>query len=75
MPAAPAGHRRRPPERTSAQGKPDATARDNGRSLEADRTAYWQWRETRMADDVPKVIALRELRANGITGVTALQPA
>ena len=58
-----------------AQGKPDATARDNGRSLEADRTAYWQWRATRMADDVAKVIALRELRANGITGVTALQPA
>ena len=59
----------------TGQGKPDATARDNGRSLDADRDAYWQWRATRMADDIAKVIALRELRANGITGVTALQPA
>lgn len=54
---------------------PDATAIGNGRSLEADRDAYHGWRRTRMADDIAKVIALREMRAQGITGVTSLQPA
>lgn len=57
------------------QVKPDATSRDNGRSLEADRDAYWAWRRDRMADDAAKVAMLRELRAKGITGVTVLQPA
>lgn len=49
-----------------AQGRPDATARDNGRSLEADRDAYWAWRRTRMADDIATIVKLRE---------RALQPA
>jgi hypothetical protein len=59
----------------TGQATADATTRDNGRSLDADRDAYWAWRKDRMADDIAKVIALRELRASGITGVTALQPA
>jgi hypothetical protein len=59
----------------TGQVKADATNRDNGRSLEVDRDAYWAWRRTRMADDIAKVTALRELRASGVTGVTALQPA
>ena len=59
----------------TGQARADATTKDNSRSLDADRDAYWAWRVTRMADDIAKVIALRELRANGITGVTALQPA
>ena len=50
----------------AGQAKPDATARDNGRSLDADRDAYYAWRRTRMADDIKTVIALRE---------AALQPA
>lgn len=45
---------------------PDATARDNGRSLDADRAAYWHWRRTRMADDIAVIVKLRE---------RALQPA
>lgn len=49
-----------------AQGKPDATARDNGRSLDADRAAYWTWRAERMAADVAVIVKLRE---------KALQPA
>ena len=49
-----------------AQAKPDATARDNGRSLEADRDAYWQWRRERMAADIDVIVKLRE---------RALQPA
>ena len=59
----------------TGQAKADATTRDNGRSLEADRDAYWAWRADRMAGDIAKVIALRELRASGVTAVTALQPA
>ena len=58
-----------------AEGRSDQTARDNGKTLEADRDAYWNWRATRMAGDIAKIVALRELRAQGITGVTALQPA
>jgi hypothetical protein len=58
-----------------AEGRSDQTARDNGKTLDADRDAYWHWRATRMAGDIAKVAALRELRASGITGVTALQPA
>ncbi len=53
----------------------DATSRDNGRSLDADRDAYWAWRRERMAGDIEKIAMLRELRANGITDVMALQPA
>ena len=50
----------------AGQAKPDATARDNGRSLKADRDAYYAWRKTRMAGDIKTVAALRE---------AALQPA
>lgn len=59
----------------TGQARADATTRDNGRSLDADRDAYWAWRKDRMAGDIAKIIALRELRASGVTGVTALQPA
>ena len=44
----------------------DRTACDNGRSLDADRDAYYAWRATRMADDVATIVKLRE---------RALQPA
>jgi hypothetical protein len=37
----------------------DATTRDNGRSLDADRDAYYSWRAERMADDIRTVLALR----------------
>jgi hypothetical protein len=50
----------------TGQARADATTRDNGRSLDADRDAYWNWRRTRMAADVAAVVALRE---------KALQPA
>ena len=50
----------------AVQAKADATARDNGRSLDADRDAYWHWRATRMADDIATIVKLRE---------QALQPA
>ena len=50
----------------AAQGRPDATSYGNGRSLDADRAAYEQWRAERMAADVAVVRALRE---------KALQPA
>ena len=56
-------------------GRADATAIGNGRSLDADRDAYWLWRAERMAGDIAKVVTLRELRAQGVAGVTALQPA
>lgn len=59
----------------TGQARPDATNRDNGRSLEVDRDAYWHWRATGMAGDIAKIAALREMRASGIEGVTALQPA
>jgi hypothetical protein len=59
----------------TGQAKPDATSRDNGRSLEADRDAYWAWRRERMARDIEKIAMLRELRAKGIADVTALQSA
>ena len=49
-----------------AQGRPDATSRDNGRSLAADKAAYEAWQRERMADDVA---VIRELREG------ALQPA
>ena len=57
----------------AGQGKPDATARDNGRSLDADCDAYWAWRRDRMASDVEKIAMLRELRARGVADVTTLQ--
>ncbi len=47
-------------------GKADATARDNGRSLDADRDAYFRWRAERMAADIATIVKLRE---------RALQPA
>jgi hypothetical protein len=50
----------------TGQAPVDATARDNGRSLDADRDAYWAWRRERMAADVKTVAGLRE---------KALQPA
>ena len=59
----------------AGQGDPTQTAQGNGRSLETDRDAYWHWRATRMAADIAKVAVLRELRARGIEGVAALQPA
>ena len=43
-----------------AQGRPDATSRDNGRSLAADKAAYEMWRRERMADDVAVIRELRE---------------
>jgi hypothetical protein len=59
----------------TGQAKPDATSQDNGRSLDADRDAYWAWRRNRMAGDIGKIAMLRELRAQGISDVTALQSA
>jgi hypothetical protein len=59
----------------TGQAKADATSQDNGRSLEADRDAYWTWRRERMASDIEKIAMLRELRARGVSDVTALQPA
>lgn len=50
----------------TGQARADATTRDNGRSLEADRGAYWRWRAERMATDIAVVAGLRE---------KALQPA
>ena len=50
----------------TGQVKADATTKDNGRSLGADRTAYWAWRKTRMGDDIAAILKLRE---------RALQPA
>jgi hypothetical protein len=60
---------------TTGQAKADATSRDNGRSLDADRDAYWAWRRERMAGDIEKIAMLRELRAKGVTDVASLQPA
>ena len=57
------------------QATADETAFGNGKSLDADRVAYWAWRRDRMAADIAKVAALRELRARGVADVTALQPA
>ena len=48
----------------AAQGRPDATSRDNGRSLNADRAAYETWKRDRMAADADIV---RELRASALT--------
>ena len=50
----------------AGQAKPDATARDNGLSLDDDRDAYYLWRRSRMADDISVIVKLRE---------RALQPA
>ena len=44
----------------AGQARPDATARDNGRSLDADQDAYYAWRKERMAGDIKKIIALHE---------------
>jgi hypothetical protein len=44
----------------AGQAKPDGTARDNGRSLDADRDAYYGWRKERMADDIKTIVKLRE---------------
>jgi len=38
----------------------DETARDNGRSLGADKDAYYAWRRNRMADDIAVILKLRE---------------
>ena len=48
------------------QAKADETAAGNGKSLDADREAYWLWRRTRMAADIDVIVKLRE---------RALQPA
>lgn len=50
----------------TGQARADQTTKDNGRSLDADRDAYWTWRRTRMAGDVATIVKLRE---------RALQPA
>ena len=47
-------------------GRADATSAGNGKSLSADRDAYWAWRRGRSAEDIKTVLALRE---------KALQPA
>ena len=70
-----AGHRRRSPQLRGPR-RADATASDNGRSLEADRDAYWHWRgkpdgRTTSRRSSPS----GKLRVSGVTGVTALQPA
>lgn len=44
----------------AGHGRPDATARDNGRSLDADRDAYYDWRRERMAGDIKTIVTLRE---------------
>ena len=44
----------------AGQGKPDATAVGNGRSLDADRDAYYAWRRERMAADIETIVKLRE---------------
>ncbi len=44
----------------AAEGRSDQTAKDNGKSLEADRDAYWAWRGTRMTEDIATIAALRE---------------
>jgi hypothetical protein len=44
----------------AGQARADATTRDNGRSLDADRDAYWAWRKGRMAADIRKILELRE---------------
>ena len=43
-----------------AEGRSDQTAKDNGKSLEADRDAYYAWRRDRMADDITVILKLRE---------------
>ena len=42
------------------QGRPDATSRDSGRTLDADKAAYEKWRRERMADDVAVIRKLRD---------------
>ena len=50
----------------AGHGRVDATAVGNGRSLDADRDAYYAWRRNRMADDIAVIVKLHE---------QALQPA
>ena len=53
--------------------KADQTAKESGEKITADRDAYYRWRRERMADDIGKVVALREARAENAKAV--LQPA
>jgi hypothetical protein len=48
------------------RGRTDATAVGNGKSLDADRVAFWAWRRGRAAGDIKTILELRE---------KALQPA
>jgi hypothetical protein len=41
------------------RGPADATARDNGRSLSADRDVFWAWKRERSAQDIATVLELR----------------
>lgn len=43
----------------TGKAKADGTTRDNGKSLEKDRDAYYEWRRTRMTADIEKIILLR----------------
>lgn len=47
-------------------GTADATSAGNGKSLDADREAFWAWRRGKAAEDIKTVLELRE---------RALQPA
>jgi hypothetical protein len=40
----------------------DKTYADSGRSLDADKDAYYEWRRERMAGDIATVVALREAK-------------
>lgn len=44
----------------AAKAKADQTTVDSSKSIDADRAVYHEWRRTRMADDVRKIIELRE---------------
>ena len=46
----------------AGKAAPDQTNKDNAKSFEKDRAAYYEWRRTRMADDVAKIRKLRESR-------------
>ena len=49
--------------------KADQTAKESGEKISADQDAYYLWRRTRMADDIGKIIALREARAENAEAV------
>lgn len=42
------------------QWKADQTSEDSGKAFEADRRAYYEWRKTRMAEDIAILAGLKE---------------